>query len=224
MSQKRSRAEEESGAGSSGRPDRRAGAGAGSSAPPNKRRRQEQKQQPSASVPGPSKSSGRVKKVEKEDEEPESEAEAEAGPSSSILEQTSLDLSSHPLPPYAALSSTLARFSHLRKLNLSAMEPSEQHADGLDSLRWLGQAALAARKQSRRGDGKRKADEAEDEWFGKELTTLNLSGNHGLGKAIEGIQAGVPSPLGGLEAFPNLYCESDGGGHRDWCLPDAPVD
>ncbi|KDN39391.1 L domain-like protein [Tilletiaria anomala UBC 951] len=141
-------------------------------------------------------------KVELTDASANLKEEEDDSPTSSLLEQTALELSAHPLPAYDALAATLSRFKRLRKLNLSAMEPSESQPNGLDSIKWLGRAALESRNSSKRESKKRRDQDIEQVWFGKELTTVNLSGNYALGRAQADQGEGA---LAGLEVLPSLF-------------------
>lgn len=127
------------------------------------------------------------------------------GPSD-VLNQVAVDLSRHSLPPYDALTTTLSKFRKLRKLNLSSIESSTVHPVGLDSVKWIGKAVAESKREPKK---RRSVDGAEEQkeqvtWFGKDLTTLNLSGNHALGAAQKST---ATDPLMGLEQLPNLYCK-----------------
>lgn len=139
-----------------------------------------------------------VKRVAK----PAPQDEADTEPVS-IFDKDALDLSTHALPAFDDLIGTLARFKRLRKLNIGSIESSEEHPEGLDSLTWLQKAVLKSKSAARKAAKEEGADPAaRDLWFGHDVTTLTLSGNHALGAAHAEQGDEV---FAALTAFPTLF-------------------
>lgn len=125
---------------------------------------------------------------------------------SDVLNQVAIDLSRHSLPPYEDLARTLSQFRKLRKLNLSSIEWGGHHTMGLDSVKFIGNAVAESKREAKKRRSANGTEELAETWFGKDLTTLNLSGNISL--PISRKKDGT-DPLVGLEQLPNLYCELD---------------
>lgn len=155
---------------------------------------------PSGGKPaGKARTGHRQKKDAHEDED-----EASAQPISTF-DKDALDLSSHHLPAWDDLTGTLAHFARLRKLNLSSIEPSEEHPQGLDDLSWLHKAVVKSKALARKAAQKEDAagpGTTRDRWFGHDLTTLTLAGNHGLGDAHASHGEEVFSTI---MAFPSVF-------------------
>lgn len=112
--------------------------------------------------------------VEQEDNVDDKDENKEEEEVEGVTQRTKLDLASHPLPSKEGLAKALCQLKSLQKLDVSEMKPSPESGNpyGLDSLTWLGKAAV-----------KRVGKESEGgNQFGDRLTWLKFSGNPSLGE------------------------------------------
>lgn len=119
----------------------------------------------------------RTKRLPRAPQRSDNGSDAQAEPSANgdgdILQRTSLSLAGHPLPPPEAVSKTLARFTELRRLDVSNIKASDDSAHGITDLRWLSKAVALSRSKSRKASGATP--------LGERLTWLKLADNESLG-------------------------------------------